>query len=188
MNNRSGKKQSNALADRIAGLNDPSMGDERERDVILRAYMFGSVVSSYLFFTLGVLFAVIGAGFWTLPLTVGAGVMSIAVSGYCKREGVDFALATARATPKRLVVSYFTSAGLAIVWVVAMVYHQSTGRPLVEAGLGSTFGSSDGGTSIIIGAAVGLILATTIMAVSRYRKLKQARLEATAAADMEDED
>lgn len=72
----------NALADRIAGFNDPSMGDERERDVILRAYTFGAVVSIYVFYILGVLFAVIGAGLWTVPLILGTGVIGVAVSSY----------------------------------------------------------------------------------------------------------
>lgn len=35
-----GRTDPNRLANRFAGMNDPSMGDEREREVIYRAYVF----------------------------------------------------------------------------------------------------------------------------------------------------
>lgn len=187
MNNRSDKKQPNALADRIAGLDDPSMGDERERDVILRAYMFGSVVSIFAFLGLSLLFAVIGAGLWTIPLILGSSLLTFAVSGYCKRAGVDFALATARAAPRRLVLTQIVMAVVAFAWVFAVGFQQSTGHPLVEAGLGTTI-SSASGSSIMIGGVFGAVAAIAVVAISRHRKLKQARLEAAAAADIEDED
>lgn len=186
-NNNASKRRPNALADRITGLNDPSMGDERERDVILRAYTFGSVVSTYVFFALGVLFAVIGASFWTIPLILGAGVASSAVPAYCKREGVDFKLVMARVSSKRLVTSYLTGALFTAAWVFAIVFHQATGRPLVDGGLGSMFGSTNGDPSIVVGATIGFIGAITTFTVSRHRKLKQARLEDETAADIEDE-
>lgn len=180
--------KTNALADRIAGLADPSMGDERERDVILRAYTFGAVVSMHVFFALGVLFAVIGGGFWTILIVMGAGVMSAAVSSYCKREGMDFKMATARANPKRLVVSQLIGAVFIIAWVVAIVYHQTTGHPLIDAGLGTAFGGSSGGSSIVVGAAIGFITAIAIVMATRHRKLKQVRIEAERASEIEDED
>lgn len=188
MNSTSKSRNPNEFANRIAGLNDPSMGDERERDVILRAYTFGSVVAIYVFFVLGLLFAVIGAGLWTVPLVLGSGVISLAVSTYCKREGIDFASATARVAPKRLVLSQIIGAVFTIAWVIAIVFHQTTGHPLIDVGLGTAFGSSTGGSSIVIGAAIGFIIAGTIMMVSRQRKIKQARFEAERAAEIEDED
>lgn len=187
MSNTNGRQTPNALANRIAGLNDPSMGDERERDVILRAYMFGSIISMYAFLAIAVLFAVIGAGLWTLPLVFGSAALGFTVSGYCRREGVDFALAAARAAPRRLVISQLTSAIAAVAWLFAVGFHQTTGHPLVEAGLGSTITSASGG-SLMIGGVIGMVGAIAAISVSRHRKLKQARLEAAAAADIEDED
>lgn len=187
MTNTRKSAKPNALADRIAGLNDPSMGDERERDVILRAYTFGSVLSVYVFLALAVLFAVIGAGLWTLPLLLGSGVLSFAVSSYCKREGVDFDLATALSSPKRLIISYVTCGAFAVAWVVAIGFHQTTGRPLLAAGLGTTVESASG-SSIVAGGLVGVAIAIVAMTISRQRKLKQARLEAARAAEIEDED
>lgn len=189
MTNTRKSAKPNALANRIAGLNDPSMGDERERDVILRAYTFGSVISIYVFFALGVLFAVIGGGlFWTALIFLGSGAVGVAASIYCKREGVDFKMVGARVNPKRLVISQFIGAAFAIAWVVAIAYHESTGHPLIDVGLGTSFGSSSGGSSIVIGAASGFITVIVVLIISRQRKLKQARLEAARAADIEDED
>lgn len=182
------KKRTNDLADRIAGFNDPSMGDERERDVILRAYTFGAVVSTYVFFALGLLFAVIGAGLWTVPIVLATGVMGAATATYCRREGVDFTLVSARVAPKRLITSYIIGTIFTLGWLFAVIFHQTTGHPLVNARLGSMFGVSDGGSSMIIGAAVGIVVVIALNTITRSRKIKQARAEAAAAADIEDED
>lgn len=187
MNNSTGKHRPNALADKIAGLDDPSMGDERERDVMLRAYTFGSVISTHVFFALAVLFAVIGAGLWTIPLVLGSAVAGLAVPAYCKREGVDFTLAVSRAANKRIIVSYAVSAVFTAAWVAAIAFHQTTGHPLIDAGLGSPLAGSSS-NSFVTGAIIGIVLAITAFAISRHRKLKQARLEAETAADIEDED
>ena len=186
-NNNASKRRPNALADRITGLNDPSMGDERERDVILRAYTFGSVLSAHVFFVLAVLFAAIGAGLWTIPLILGSAVAGIAVPAYCKREDVDFTLAVSRAADKRIVVSYAIAAVLTAAWVAAIAFHQTTGHPLIEVGLGSPLAGSSG-SSFVIGAIIGIVLAISAFAVSRQHKLKQARLEDKTAAEIEDED
>ncbi|MDN6379626.1 MULTISPECIES: hypothetical protein [Brevibacterium] len=187
MNSANKNRKTNELADRFAGLNDPSIGDERERDVILRAYTFGSIVSVYVFFTLGLLFAVIGAGLWTVPIVLGSAVISIAVSSYCKREGIDFTSAAARVAPKRLILSQLVSAIIVILWLIAIVFHQTTGHPLIDVGLGTMLVSSSS-TSIIIGAAVGGLITIVIMTISRRRKIRQAQLEAVRIDEIEDED
>lgn len=40
MNTAASHDRFTALADTVSGFDDPSMGDEREREVILRAYTF----------------------------------------------------------------------------------------------------------------------------------------------------
>lgn len=191
MNNSSDRKnRSNELADKIAGFNDPSMGDERERDVILRAYTLGAVVSTYVFFALGLIFAVLGAGLWSAFIILGSIVTSSAISGYCKRENVDFAMSMARVSAKRLIVGNIAGAVFAIVWVSAIVFHMSEGHPLIDAGMGAstTLGAATSTYAIVIGATVGFIATITLMTFSRIRKITQARAEAAAAADIEDED
>ncbi|SDR72660.1 hypothetical protein SAMN04489752_0073 [Brevibacterium siliguriense] len=184
------KNRPNAFADRIAGFNDPSMGDERERDVILRAYTLGAVVSTYVFFALGLIFAVLGAGMWSVLIVLGSMVTSIVVSAYCKRENVDFSMAMARVSPRRLIVGNIVGAVFAIVWVGAIVFHISEGYPLIDAGMGAKamFGASTSTYSVVIGAALGFVITITMLTISRVRKIKQARAEAAAAAEIEDED
>ena len=188
MNSTHKNKKPNAFADRIAGINDPSMGDEREREVILRAYTFGSIISTYAFFTLGVLFAIIGGGFWTVPIILASGAMGIAVSLYCRREGVDFRMMLARVAPKRLAITYLISVPFIAVWLFAVIYHQTTGHPLINAGLGTMFGDPTGGSSMIIGAVAGVLAVIIVNGLTRRRKIKQARAEAAQAAEIEDED
>lgn len=191
MNNVSDKKnRPNAFADRIAGFDDPSMGDERERDIILRAYTFGAVVSTYVFFALALIFAVLGAGMWSVLIVFGSMVTSIAVSAYCQRENVDFSMAMARVSPRRLIVGNIVGALFAIAWLAAVVFHMSNGYPLIDAGMGNRLmpGAPSSTYSIVIGGAIGFIIALTLMTISRVRKSKQARAEAAAAAYIEDED
>ena len=191
MNSTSDKrKHTNELADRIAGFNDPSMGDERERDVILRAYTLGAVVSTYVFFALALIFAVFGAGMWSVLIVFGSMVTSIVVSAYCQRENVDFSMSMARVSPRRLIVGNIVGALFAIVWVGAIVFHISNGYPLIDVGMGNQTmpGAPFSTYSIAIGAAFGFIVALTIMTVSRIRKIKQARADAAAVAEIEDED
>lgn len=186
MNDHADKNPSNALADSISGFDDPSMGDEREHGVILRAYTFGSIVSTYVLLALTVLFAVIGAGFWTVPLALAAGVTTVAASAYSRRAGVDFSLALARAEPKRLLKGFVLSAVVIAAWLFAVVYHQSTGLPLIEAGLGSMPRSSTS-VSLTIGAVIGVLAALAVFLVSRRKALKRARIEAQAADEINDE-
>lgn len=189
MNNVSdNKNRPNAFADRIAGFDDPSMGDERERDVILRAYTLGAVVSTYVFFALALIFAVFGAGMWSVLIVFGSMVTSIVISAYCQRENVDFSMSMARVSPKRLIIGNIVGALFAIVWVGAIVFHISNGYPLIDVGLGGSFSQLSSSYSIVFGAAFGFIVALTIMTISRVRKIKQARAEAAAAAYIEDED
>lgn len=191
MNNISdNKNRPNAFADRIAGFDDPSMGDERERDVILRAYTFGSIFSTYAFFTLALIFAVLGAGLWSALIVLASGVSGVAISAYCRRENVDFSMAMARVSPKRLIVANVIGGVFTLAWLAAVVFHMSNGYPLIDAGMGNRAmpGAPSSTYSIVIGAAIGFIIALTIMTISRVRKSKQARAEAAAAAEIEDED
>lgn len=178
----------NAFADQIAGFNDPSMGDERERGIVLRAYTFGSVISTYAFFALGLVFAVFGAGMWTVLIVLASGLSSIAVSAYCKRENVDFSMVMARISPKRLLISNIVGAVFAIAWVAAIAFHMTTGHPLLDVGLGSDLSEVTSATSVVVGAAVGFIGTIVAMRISRSRKIRQARAESATAADIEDED
>ncbi|MGP9623529.1 hypothetical protein ACT3S7_11225 [Corynebacterium sp. AOP34-AQ2-28] len=187
MNRSNRHRGNNALADSIAGFDDPSMGDERERDVILRAFTVGAIASTAVFFALGVFTAVIGGGFWSVPVILGSGVSGLVVANYCKREGVDYSQAMARVEPKRLMVSYIVSAAFLVAWLCALVFHQRTGHPLVDVGLGTSMDSSSGYAPLLGGAVTGFVVYIIANTISRYRKTKQARAEALRADDIEDD-
>src|SRR5699024_9228769 len=154
MNTSSGKKpRTNELADRIAGFDDPSMGDEREREVILRAYTFGSIVSTYVFFALGVIFAVIGGGMWTALIVLASGVSGMAVSAHCQRENLDVSPAMARVSPHRPLNPYLPGARFPISWGPAFVFQQTPGPPLLHLRPGRGLSGLTKSTSIAIGAA-----------------------------------
>lgn len=180
--------RSNALADRIAGFDDPSMGDERERDIILRAYTLSAVLSTFMFFALGILFAAIGAGYWSALLMLSPLVGTLAISGYCKRAGIDLALSVANIRPIRLTVSYIITICLALAWLFAMAFHQVNGHPLFPVGLGSTMGNSDSPGASMFGGIIGMAAVIAISTILRYHKKAQAREEAARAHAIDDED
>lgn len=115
--------------------------------------------------------------------------MGIAVCTYCRREDVDFRLVSARVAPKRLTACYLTAAPFIVMWPFAVICHQTTGHPLINAGLGSMFENASGGSSMVIGigAAAGVLAVISLNSLNRHRKFKQARTEAARAAETEDE-
>ena len=147
-----------------------------------------AVLSTFVFFALGILFAAIGAGYWSALLMLGPMVGMLAVSIYCKRAGIDFAQSVARIRPIRLTVSYIVSICLALAWLLTMTYHRVNGHPLFSVGLGSTMGDSNPSGSPIFGGIMGMAAVIVLITISRYRKRAQAREEAARVHDIDDED
>lgn len=177
-------RRPNAVADSIAGFNDPSMGDERERDIILRAYTYGSVLTMFAIFVVAIVFAVIGAGFWSV-LLIGTGALSgIAISRYCKREGIDFSMITAQIDRKRFLIGQLMSVLFMAGWLFAIAFHISTGHPLIDVNLGSQFEGSDSASETMVGGISGFVTATVAGLIMRNIRRKQAR----AQLFLEDED
>ena len=166
-------RRTNEFADRLAGLNDPSMGDERERDIILRAYALTATVGTYASICVGILFALIGAGLWSLLPVLANGLTGVVAAGYCKREGVDLNRATLRTTGRRFAVTMTIGAVLALFLVAVLAYHMQTGQPVIDVGLGGwptgTTGSSTA-TGGVIGGIIGGAAVIVFMAIRRRRQ------------------
>lgn len=177
-------RRPNELADKIAGFNDPSMGDERERDIILRAYTYGSVLSTYVILVLAIVFAVIGAGFWSVLLIAGGVVSGTAVSRYCKREGIDFAMANAQVDSRRYFIGQLISVLIMAGWLFAIAFHISTGHPLIDVGLGAHFESGESPSSVLLGGISGFLVTVVLGLFVRNSKRKKAQAQLFA----EDED
>lgn len=167
----------NQLADRVAGLNDPSMGDEREREVLMRAYTYAMQLGLYCSLAIAVVFAAIGAGWWSAVPLIAMIIPAAAAGGYARREGVDLAHLTERASTARrgwaLAVSILTVA----CWAAALAYHQLVGHPLFPVSFGTVGGnnSPSGSIGLIVGAGVGVaggVVAQRVLAVRSRRRMQ----------------
>lgn len=172
-------------ADRLAGIDDPSMGDERERDIALRAGTAAMVGSIFAILLLGVLFAAIGAGMWSAVLFLAAIVPSGIYNWYCRSSGIDTARSYAKIAPRRRNLAMTAGFAAAGAWVAALAFHMITGAPLIDVGLGAeipdgsstAYGLITGG---LMGTAVGVLVLTGTVRIGRKRL--------TADDDADDED
>ncbi|GAB3050068.1 hypothetical protein [Sediminivirga luteola] len=163
----------------LTGLNDPSMGDERERDVILRSYSFALVLAMFLGFLASILLAVVGLGLWSIVPIFVVGIPSWAAIWFAAKEGVDLVALLDKASKSRTRLMWAGTFGFILLWGGALSFHILMGNPLVDiridigddAGLGPVLGGG-------IGAVVGLVAA--IVALKARSRKTQRQL---AAAD-----
>lgn len=175
MNSNSRPGRLKALADTVSGFDDPSMGDERQREVILRAYTFAMQLGLYLSLILAVWLSVVGAGQWSLLPVLFAGLSSWAAIWYCARDGVDLMDLTHRVRPRRRRTVAVLMTVLVAAWALALGAHVVTGSPLLATGINlgreSLSGSTLGGA--VVGAVVG-ILAVIVLHRNGRRRAKKA--------------
>lgn len=161
------------IADSLSGFDDPSMGDEREREVILRAYTFAMLLGLFLSFVVAFAFAVVGWAFASLAVIVVAGISSWAPYWYCARENVSMPLLGSRANPRRKRLMLVGTVVFLVAWMAARGFHVLTGAPLlsVDHYLG------DGGVgevSTVVGGLVGAALALVVVTLAMKRAEKRA--------------
>lgn len=146
------------FADSISGVDDPSMGDEREQIIILRAYTFGTIVATYAAFAVGIVLALIGVGAWSALVVVTAGVPGWAVLWYCAQHGIDLAAMTEHAGARRKALTYGSITVLTAIWLAAFLFHAITGSPLIPVELGFPGGGDGIATALgaLVGGAVGV--------------------------------
>lgn len=163
-----------ALADTVSGFDDPSMGDERQREVILRAYTFAMQLGLYLSLILAVWLSVVGAGQWSLLPVLFAGLSSWAAIWYCGRDGIDLMHLTRRVRPRRRRAVAVLMTVLVAAWALALGVHIATGSPLLVTGIDlgreSLSGSTLGGA--VVGAIVGILAVVVLHRHSRRRAEK----------------
>ena len=173
------------VADRLAGISDPSMGDERERDIALRAGTAAMVVSIFTIQLIGVALAVIGAGLWSVLIILAALIPSGVYSWYCTSAGLDMTRVYSKIAPRRRRLALLAGLAVACAWIAAVAVHVTTGAPLIDVGLGNAV-TPDSSTAIglvtggIVGGSIGAI------ALSLSAKRGQKRVAADEEADDED--
>lgn len=122
------------LADRLMALNSPIYGDERQRRVILESSAFGASIGLYACLIGAVLTAAIGDAAASLVLVIVAGLISMGVSWYSERRGVDLT-AMARRDPRAWRLAHATVLLALAAWAGALAFLGFAGRPLVPVPL-----------------------------------------------------
>lgn len=170
MNTAASHDRFTALADTVSGFDDPSMGDERQREVILRAYTFAMQLGLYLSLVLAIWLSVVGDGQWSLLPVLFAGLSSWAAIWYCSRAGVDLMALTRRVRPRRRRVVSALMTLLVAAWGIALGVHVLTGSPLWNTGieLGSTE-LSDVTMAGVVGAIAGVVVVVVLSVYTRRR-------------------
>lgn len=173
------------VADRLAGISDPSMGDERERDIALRAGTAAMVVSIFTIQLIGVFLAVIGAGLGSVLIVLAALIPSGVYSWYCRSAGLDMTRVYSKIAQRRRRLALLAGLAVTCAWIAAVAVHKTTGAPLIDVGLGNAI-SQDSGTAagLITGGIVGGMFGAIALYISAKRGQK--RLAADEEADDED--
>ncbi|GAA4513462.1 hypothetical protein [Brevibacterium yomogidense] len=182
-NNSGGRRSFASIADTLAGIKDPSMGDERERDIILRAGTAAMTASIFTIQLLGVFLALIGVGLWSGVVVVAAVIPSGVYSWYCRSSGLDTHQSYSKIAPRRRNGAMALGFVLALAWIGAVAFHMSTGSPIMDVGMGSV---KVGETSTASGLVVGGIVGGTIGAIVLTRSSRVGAKR--RAADVEDDE
>ena len=173
-----------AAADRFAGLMDPSMGDEREQSIILRAGTVAMTTSIFTIQLLAVVMAVIGVGMWSLVVALAAIVPSLVYTWYCRSSGLDTDASLSRVAPRRMLWTNSAAFGLAFAWIGAVGFHLLQGRPLVEVGVGSIHaGDQSTASGLVVGGLVGGAAGLIVTAVRWRRGARQEASQQEAEED-----
>ena len=182
-NSRATHRTFASVADSLAGIKDPSMGDERERDIILRAGTAAMTASIFVILLLGVYLALIGVGLWSGVVVVAAVIPSGVYSWYCRSSGLDTHQSYSKIAPRRRNGAMALGFVLAFAWIGAVAFHMSTGSPLVDVGVGTMkVGETSTASGLVVGGVVGGAIGAIVLTRSSRVGAKR------RAADVEDDE
>jgi high-affinity Fe2+/Pb2+ permease len=176
MSDKNIKTRMIAFADRVSGFDDPSMGDEREANVIMRGHTFALVVGSGTLTLAGAGFALFG--FWHVALgavLLGA-LQSYLAIGYAAAHGVSIYGLTDRSTRKRKIASVIIYFATLVVLLGARFYQLRMGHPVFGdyGSLEVTSETTGESIGMIVGAALGIVI---IFALLKLRTRQRERSE-----------
>lgn len=174
------------LADAFAGIDTMTGVDERERDVILRAYTFAMVVGTVASGLAALLLAAVGAGFWSVFVILAAAAGSIAATWYCARHAVNLTATTGLVKGRRAFIAYGSAAIFTLAWLALVYYHGLSGAPLLDVGISPTIDADFQEASTVAGAVVGAGVALGSFALVGW--LIKRMLVRRENLDAEDED
>ena len=178
--------------DAVFGLT--GMGDERQRDIYLRANTFAAHMGIYAGIALAALLALCGLVFWAVVALFATGVPAVAVIAYMKAHGVPYGDPYARATRTQEIVPSLIGLAIVAAMVFGAMWALFTGGPFVEvvgpttADVAQTASEDRAGTAqtLLIGLAAGVGLTAVLLLVLRPAFLS--KRDRRDAADIPDED
>ncbi|MFD2839384.1 hypothetical protein ACFSYH_02200 [Populibacterium corticicola] len=130
MSDKSLKDLMIAFADRVSGFDDPSMGDEREANVIMKGHTFALVVSSGTLTIAGAGFALFGFWYVALGAILLGGLQSYLTIGYAAAHGVSIYGLTDRSARNRKIASLIGYLATVAVLLGARFYQLRMGHPV----------------------------------------------------------
>lgn len=168
------------VADSVAGLNEQSMGDERESQVILRAYTFALVTGMFALMITGAILSLFGYwGFALSAVLLGAFQSYLAIA-YAAANNVSlFALETQTSSARKL-ASLITFLVIMVVFFGARGYQIYAGKPMLERNALTENGNvpTSDFWSMLAGAVCGLVFVFVAQAlISRRRQRQTPNLE-----------
>jgi hypothetical protein len=166
-----------STADAISGLNDPSMSDERESDIFLRGMAFAYTLSTFAALVVPTGLALTGTGLWSIVAFAALIIPSLALSLYCRSEGLSMELLAARSTRRRKITFWATTIALIVGFFAALSFHAATGHPLIDVGNGFDSGAPELHFGFPFGLVVGGLIGTAVAIYSlrRGRRLAEQR-------------
>ncbi|WP_291796247.1 hypothetical protein [Brevibacterium sp.] len=168
-------------ADRITGLTDPSMGDERERDIILRAGTVSMTTAIYTFIGLGLLLAATGAILQSGLAILASAVPNVVYFRYCSSEGVDNAQVYSRTAPRRRRWGLAIGAICALVWLGLLAAYAVTGAPLIDVSwVTSRMENTSTWTGALVGGVAGIAVTFVVFRFMARSGRRRAEAERTA--------
>ncbi|WP_029090025.1 hypothetical protein [Brevibacterium album] len=169
------------FADAVAGLTDPSMGDERERDVILRAGTAAMTAALFTFIALGLLLAATGAVLQSGLAILASAVPNFVYFRYCSSEGLDNAQVYSRTAPRRRRLTMAIGAICALVWLGLLAAYAITGAPLIDLSWATTrMESTSTWTGALVGGVAGVAATFAVLGLLVRSGRRRTELERTA--------
>lgn len=174
-----------AFADRIAGMADPSLGDEREREITMRAYTVAQTMGAYIFMAFGVVLAALGHWWIAFAVIILSGLQTLIAQAYAKQHGIDLVAQTDRVSPQRKRLTTIVVIVVLVALLGARIYQLQSGHAL--------FGN-DGATDTdaapweSIGLVCGALAAGVVATVSAKMRQRREAAKQHDPASIDDED
>lgn len=173
------------FADQVLGVSDQSTGDERERDVVLRAYTVAWQAGVTVLFCFSLVLMAFGESTWSLVLVLLTGATSWVAVWYAGHEGVNLMELIGRSSPRRGRLTMVATLGFLVLWMGLYAVLLVTGSPIVSADVNPSFEGREDGIGSVMGGVTGAALALIAAAlIAKWMRARARRREAEA----EDED